>query len=84
MNAIEPVGAAEPQGTALLLSLTDLARLLAVSVVTARRMKAGGQLPRHVLVRESKRWVRAEVEAWIGAGCPEQRKWEVIWKARRR
>jgi predicted DNA-binding transcriptional regulator AlpA len=62
-----------------LLSAADLARELGFSVRTIRRLNLEGRLPRpvHVGVR-AVRWRRAEVAAWIRAGCPTRDRW--LWE----
>ncbi len=60
----------------LLLSQTELARLLDLSSRTISRMNASRKIPRPVRVSRSVRWRRDEVERWIAAGCPERVEWE--------
>ncbi|RCS41247.1 DNA-binding protein [Bremerella cremea] len=60
----------------LLLSQTELARLLELSSRTISRMNASRKIPQPVRVGRSVRWRRDEVEQWIAAGCPERNEWE--------
>lgn len=69
----EPVPEARP---ALLVDIKQLAALLARSVASLERDQAAGRLPAPVYVGGSKRWRRAEVEAWVAAGCPRRAAWE--------
>ncbi len=73
-----PAGA--PAGTdPLLIDISQLARLLGVSKPTVERLKAAGKLPRHVIVSAGcHRWRRAEVEAWVRAGCPDAATWAAL------
>ncbi len=70
-------GEARPMSEQLLLSQTELARLLDLSSRTISRMNASRKIPRPVRVGRSVRWRRDEVERWIAAGCPERSEWEV-------
>jgi excisionase family DNA binding protein len=56
----------------LLLSQTELARLLDLSIRTISRMNASGKIPKPVRVGRSVRWRRKEIEEWIAAGCPKR------------
>ena len=53
-----------------LLTVGDVARLLAVSPRTVIRLRAAGRLPEPVRLGRSVRWRRDDLEDWIGAGCP--------------
>jgi predicted DNA-binding transcriptional regulator AlpA len=64
--------------TALLIDIRQLAALLSRSVASLERDQAAGRLPAPVRVGGSKRWRRAEVEAWVAAGCPAGKAWEAI------
>jgi predicted DNA-binding transcriptional regulator AlpA len=54
----------------LLLSATDLAQLLRVSVATVWRLRAAGKLPRPLtaLGKQLVRWDADEVRRWVAAG----------------
>jgi predicted DNA-binding transcriptional regulator AlpA len=68
-----------PTADTRLLSAADLARELGFSVRTIRRLDLEGKLPRPIRVGvRAVRWRRAEVAAWIRAGCPVRERW--IWE----
>jgi predicted DNA-binding transcriptional regulator AlpA len=63
----------------LLLPRNKCAELLAVSTRTFDRMRSADLIPRPVELRgKTKRWSRAELDAWIAAGCPPRVRWEVM------
>lgn len=53
-----------------------LALLLGVSKRHIERLDVSGKLPDAVRLGRSKRWRRAEIEAWLLAGCPDRAHWE--------
>jgi excisionase family DNA binding protein len=71
-----PLPAAAPQeaegipATAALLTADQLAALLQLDRRTVERRDAAGQIPGSCKVGHARRFVRAEVEAWINQGCP--------------
>lgn len=54
----------------VLVGVDELAELLSVSERSVWRMRSRGQLPASIRLGGSIRWRRAEILAWIGAGCP--------------
>jgi len=60
----------------LLIDIQEVARLLGVSVKTARRMDSRGKLPLSITPCKTKRWRLEEVKRWVNAGCPGRLKWE--------
>jgi predicted DNA-binding transcriptional regulator AlpA len=62
----------EPGAASLLIDIEELSALLNRSVASLERDQAAGRVPAPVYVGSSKRWRRAEVEAWVAAGCPVQ------------
>jgi predicted DNA-binding transcriptional regulator AlpA len=62
----------------LLIDITQLADLLRRSVASLERDQSAGRLPAPVYVGGSRRWRRAEIEAWVLAGCPERARWDEI------
>lgn len=58
---------------AALLTVDDVAALLAVSTRTIRRMADSGQMPRAVKLSSLIRWRRSEIDAWLADGCPSCR-----------
>ena len=64
-----------------LLSVKDLAKVLAISVRTVWRLRSAGKLPSPVLVDSSCRWVERDIERWINLGCPGRQAFEAQVKA---
>jgi len=71
MSALEQV-AVEPET----LNRKQAARLLNVSLATLDRMHVGGRMPRALRMGTCVRWTRAELVAWLAAGCPDRNSWE--------
>jgi excisionase family DNA binding protein len=57
-----------------LLTVTDLATMLAVSSRHIYRMIDAGRMPRPIKLGGSVRWDRRIIEDWIAAGCPSPEK----------
>jgi hypothetical protein len=73
-----PTGPADPMGEGLLIDIDQLSVLLRRSVTSLERDQSAGRLPVQVYVGGSKRWRRAEIVAWVSAGCPSRARWEEI------
>jgi predicted DNA-binding transcriptional regulator AlpA len=58
----------------LLLKGKDCAALCSVTLRTWQRWVAVGEAPRPVYIRNSPRWVAAEIEAWVEAKLKARRK----------
>jgi predicted DNA-binding transcriptional regulator AlpA len=56
----------------------DLATLLKVSVRTLHRLDDRGRIPAAIELGGCKRWVIAEIEAWLRAGAPPRQQWNLI------
>ena len=69
MNAAETI-------VPLLLSRSQAARLLGLSVPTVDRMQAAGKLPRTFKVNGSVKYRRDDLVRWIDQGCPSRRDFE--------
>ena len=55
-----------------LLTVAQVAQMLGCSVRSVWRMRDGGRIPRELKVGyRLVRWNRAEIELWVGAGCPD-------------
>jgi len=65
---------------ALLVSRDEVARLCDRSTRSVGRDDSAGRIPRPVTIGGSKKWKRAEIVAWIDAGCPPRSKWEKMNK----
>ena len=73
--AAERIGGPKPQPavSAELLDVRDVATLLGgCSTRHIYRLADAGLMPRPVKLGALVRWRRAELEVWIGAGCPSQ------------
>jgi len=66
----------EPADRPLLIDIHALAALLDRSAASLERDIPAGRLPAPVWLGGSRRWRRAEIEAWVDAGCPTQAEWE--------
>ncbi len=62
----------------LAFSAAELAGRLGVSLRHIRRMDASGKLPTPIRLGYSVRWLAAEIEAWLTAGAPDRRRWQMI------
>jgi predicted DNA-binding transcriptional regulator AlpA len=74
-RATQPTDARSPPcADTLLVSAADLARELRLSIRTIRRMDASGALPRPIRFSSGAviRWRRADIVAWLAAGCPRR------------
>jgi predicted DNA-binding transcriptional regulator AlpA len=60
----------------LLVDIRALARLLTRSVGSLERDLSRGLLPKPIRLGGSRKWRRAEIAAWVEAGCPAQEEWE--------
>ena len=72
-TAATPPAAEEPKapdGKPLLLRVGEVAQLLGISERSVWRMQSAGKLPAAIRLAGSIRWRRAEIEAWVSAGCP--------------
>lgn len=58
------------------LAAAEVAGLLGVSLRHLRALDASGRLPRPVRLGRAVRWNRAELAAWLDAGCPPRAEWQ--------
>ena len=65
--------ARSPAACAALLDVGDVAAMLNVSTRTVRRMADSSVMPRPVRLSSLIRWRRADIDAWLAAGCPSCR-----------
>lgn len=72
-----------PEVVAELLDVVTVAELCGCSARTVRRLADAGRMPRPLRLGSLVRWRRAELEAWIGAGCPPLDRWKYIEAAGR-
>ena len=59
-----------------LLDVTETARLIGQAISTVHKAHRAGRMPAPVRLGRSIRWRRAELLAWIQAGCPSREAWE--------
>ena len=78
-TAAAPVDSREP----LLVDMAGLSRLLARSEASLYRDDSAGRIPAGRKLGGSKRWVYAEIVAWVEAGMPDRRTWETMKNASR-
>ncbi len=64
--------------TTALLTAEDAASMLGVSRAHFYAMHNGGRIPQPIHLGKSVRWRRAELDAWVNAGCPSRVKWDQI------
>jgi predicted DNA-binding transcriptional regulator AlpA len=64
--------------TALLIPETAAAAMVGVSPATWRRLHSANKTPGAVRLGRAVRWRRAEIVAWIEAGCPDRGTWDAI------
>jgi predicted DNA-binding transcriptional regulator AlpA len=67
-----------PTDDALLIPDTVAATLAGVSRSTWHVLRAAGRVPPCVRLGRAVRWRRAEVVAWIDAGCPDRQTWDAM------
>ena len=68
----------------LLVSDREAAHLAGVSRATWWRLHAAAKTPATVKLGRCRRWNRAEIVAWIEAGCPPRQLWEAAYAQRKR
>ena len=56
----------------------ELARRLAVSRRHIYRMNSSGKLPRPIRLGRSVRWILPEINAWLQAGAPDRKTWDLV------
>ncbi len=59
-----------PETVAELLDVASVAEMCGCSARTVRRLSDAGRMPRPIRLGSLIRWRRADLEAWISAGCP--------------
>jgi len=68
----------------LLIDGPALARRLCISVSTLHSLRRAGRMPLRIIrLARCVRFDRAEVDAWIRAGCPAAERWRAINLGRR-
>ncbi len=67
-----------PTTKPLLADAAEVGEMLVLSVRTIRRLDCSGKLPRPVRIGGAVRWLVADIEAWLAAGCPDRQRWEAM------
>jgi predicted DNA-binding transcriptional regulator AlpA len=62
----------------LRVDMAGLSRLLARSEASLDRDDSAGRIPAGRKLGGSKRWVYSEIVAWVEAGMPDRRTWELM------
>lgn len=73
-----------PEAIPLLISDRVAATIAGVSRAHWHRLRSAGKLPPSIRLGRKVLWRRAEIEDWIGAGCPEAKVWAAMSNAERR
>ena len=74
MNARDEETKIEKTGLAGLLTVNEVAELLAVSPRTVYRLTDSGRMPAPVRLNALIRWRETDLHSWITEGCPAIRK----------
>ena len=61
-----------------LITVKELARILATSVRSVWRYKSAGRLPKSVIVGSSVRWRMTDIQLWIKLDLPSQKEFEQL------
>jgi len=72
----------ENTGETLVISASELAKRLGLSLRTVRRLDCSGKLPRPVRIGGAVRWRVEEITAWLASDCPDREHWETLQKRR--
>lgn len=70
VDMAERVGDAVGRNGALLLSAKAVASLLSIAPRSVWRLRSAGKMPRPVRLGGRVLWRRADIEKWVGDGCP--------------
>ncbi len=57
-----------------LLAVNDVARLIGCSPRNIHRLADSGKMPRPLKIGRLIRWRRLDLDAWLAAGCPAERR----------
>jgi excisionase family DNA binding protein len=68
-------GEEPPSNVNLMVSRAQAAKLLQVSIGTIDRLKREERMPQPNRIGRAVRWNRAELLAWVDAGCPDCNEW---------
>ena len=60
----------------LMVSKRQASELLQISTRTIDNLKREGRMPHPIRIGRAVRWNRAELVAWVDAGCPDCNEWK--------
>jgi excisionase family DNA binding protein len=63
-----------PAAPAVLITIEDLATILGCSTRHVHRLVNSNRIPRPIKLGALRRWIKADIDQWIAAGCPNCRK----------
>jgi excisionase family DNA binding protein len=66
-----------PEDESLLVDTQEAAKLLQCSARKIFKMQIAGEMPKPIRIGRAVRWGRAELIAWIDAGCPTAADWRI-------
>ena len=69
-------GEEAPWDANLMVSKRQAAELLQISTRTIDNLRSEGHMPQPIRIGRAVRWNRAELVAWVDAGCPDCNEWE--------
>lgn len=69
---------ATPNDKLQLLTVSEVSKVLQLSVRKVYEMNASGELPAPLRLGRSVRWAEHELRGWIDAGAPTRERWERI------
>ena len=61
-----------PSNEPILITSTELAHMMSISLRSLWRLRSAGKLPEPVRLGGSVRWRREQLLDWIDSGCPDQ------------
>ena len=62
----------------LMVSRSQASELLQLSTRTIDNLKRDGLMPEPIRIGRAVRWNRAELVAWVDAGCPQCSEWQYV------
>ncbi len=70
-SACPQCGNHTPNGQPALITATELAQMMRVSVRTLWRLLSAGRIPAPIRIGGNARWRVEEIDRWIAEGCPQ-------------